>query len=1186
MRTLSALRLSLVALALDVALLAKPARLVPYEPEFYQLSEAVQTPHTAWAKPVAGERPRVLLIVPWGCQRHVVELAERLGMDYEVFFTTRRSGLGYLEESVRSWAWVEGLFQEEREAVLHRVLSGNWDVIVVGSDWSALSLWAQYEVAKAVNAGTGLLIGYRQKSPYLDRMLAVAPVADQSLWAGIPWNEFANLKGFDAEHPPAALGEFGEGRVAMLNHTVGSSSRECITPSEATPANELDYDVCQALVVRALLWTARHEAPLRLGAVNPASWPALQPPEQVAIALESDKPLWRALVEATWRDREGRILGRTELTQRVSAGAGEVQVPVPSLPAGRVYATIRVLVDGKVAGFGCLPVDVQSEVAIAAIRLDQELYAAPIPLTATVDLTVAAPENAILDFVVTNAFGYQVGRQSQPVPAGTTSVAMSLPLPPPLCVWHELTASLRIGEPVVSVARAEVFREWRRPYDQFSLVAWYGPSNAGYYDRLVNQAFRGAGIDTVYASHNWGETAYQRCMESVRVGLTVLPYICAVRLPRDGQAPPHQRDPAVTDPAYQTELVDQAKITAHGFRPLCPSGYSLGDENYFGGSAGNELCTAPTSVVYFQNWLKQKYGTVAALNAAWRREFTDFSQAEPVLLVQAREQGDPAPWIDFRLAMEQSWTDIFSLLAQEIRTEDAGGVIGHEGSGSLSSFGAFDWWSMLRDLDMFVPYPGQPSGGNLVRSFRNPGTMASYWYGAYTLSCGGRRPTTMRYFPWYSLFQGFNSAWYFNTVGHANMAHEVGFAADLRPLPHFVATAAACDEIKSGFDRLLLDSVRQNDGIAVYYSPLAIHANTFYNRPLSAEQEFHGITQLLNDLGLQYDYVSYAQLTDGSFAKGGYRLLVLPLAEAMTEAEIAVVRAFHAQGGALLADFPPAIEDSHGRPWVTQPLTELFGTQPAGNELVMTRAETSDGSRVSLYTANGVAPTASRVFLANADWSRYKALRRSPAGADLRRAYAEEVLRPWGIAPAVQVLSPTGEAMPDMQTCRFVQGDAQFVFILPEDFNATEERTWATAIKLPAGHLYDMRQGRYLGKRDQLGLELRTCDPELLAVLPYLVSGIQAEPPQVRATPLGPQVEWQGRVTAEGGTVKDNHVVRIELKSPSGESLLPYRRLVWTKDGQFAYAVTLPLNAEPGSWTLVATDVISGMQTCAWLEVK
>jgi hypothetical protein len=1169
-----------------------PSRLVSYEPEFYEVSEAVKTPHTCWAKPLPGKRLRVLFIAPWGCQRHTVEMAERLEMDYEPFFTTRRAGLGYREEDVRSWAWVKGLFQEEREAALHRVLPGAWDAFVIGCDWRALPLWAQYEIAKAVDGGAGLLIGYAQKGEYLDRMMKASPVEDiTSLESGIPVTTFANLESFDAAHPLFRLADFGKGRIAMLAYANGGSNREYMTPPENEPATQLDYDIYQALAIRALLWSAHHEAPLRVQKLDPPTWSRDQPPENLTVAVDSDRTLWRAKLEIVWRDPTGRELARTETTQRVAKGESELSLPVPSLPAGQAFAALRVLVDDKVAGFACLPVEVESGVKLAPIELDRDLYPADAPLKPTIPLVGKAPEKATLQLTVTNAFGYVVAQASVPVPADTGEIPVSLALPPPLCVWHELTADLLVDGQSVSVQRAEVFREWRRPYDDFSLVTWYGPTAEGYYNHLVNQAFQRAGIDTVYISHIWGEDAARRCLESVRAGLTVLPYVCAVRLPRNSKAPPHQRVPAVTDPDYQAQLAEQVTTTARGFRPLCPAGYSMGDENYFGGSAGNELCAAPTSVAYFQRWLKAKYTTVAALNEAWQTTFTGFDQAQPIFIADAQKQGNPAPWIDFRLAMEQSWTDIFAQIASDIRSVDKGGVIGHEGSGSLSSFGAFDWWSMLRELDMFVPYPSRPAGGNLVRSLRNPGTMSSYWYGAYTFGCGGRRPTTMRYFPWFSLFQGFNSAWYFNTVGHANMAHEVGFAADLRPLPHFANTAAACAEIKSGFDRLLLGSQRANDGIAILYSPLAIHANTFYKRPITAEKEFHGITRLLNDLGLQYDYVSYAQLADGSFAKAGCRLLVLPMTEAMTAQEATAVRAFQAKSGALLADIPPAIEDAHGRPCDKPPLASLFGAQPSGNELAFTRAEgpeivPGEGRHATVFTCNGVEPPASpRVFLANADWARYSALRNSPAGTELRQTYLD-ILARLGIVPTVRVLTLSGEPMAHVEACRFLKGDAQFVTLMPEDYNVKEEHTLPVRLRLPEAHVYDMRQGRYLGKRTDLGLELRTCDPKLFALLPYTVSGIALDAPKLSRTPLGRELRCTGRVSAENAQVGDNHVVRVDLKSPTGEILLPYRQKVWTKAGAFAFRAILPRNAASGTWTLEATDIISGLQTQAWVEVN
>ena len=559
-----------------------PSRLISYEPEFYEVSEAVETPHTCWAKPLAGEPLRVLVIAPWGCQRHTVELAQRLEMEYEVFFTTRRSTLGYDEGKVRSWAWVKGLFEEEREAALRRYLPGNWDAVVVGCDWRGLPLWARHEIAKSVQAGAGLLLGYRQKGTYLDRMLAASP-AKADLCVGIPTTAFANLAHVAERGGLATLGDFGKGRIAMLNHGIGGSDREYLTPREDTPAAELDYDVYQALAIRALLWCCRREASMAITEVSPNNWSLEEVPEALAVSVDSRTTVWRAEVEVVWRDRQGREYARSTSSQRIPAGDSRVAFSVPELPAGRWFASVRVLADACVVAFACLPVDVRSNVAL--VLPNTPLADSAVRLQ--VGFTKAVPPATAIEVEVGNAFGDVLCKRVLAVPEGAESLELpELGLPPALCVWHELVVRLIIDGRTISVGRREWFREWRRAVDDFSLVTWYGPSKESYFDRLVNQAFRRAGVDTVYASHVWGEDAAQRCVESVRAGLGVLPYVCAVRLPRNGKAPAHQRVPAVTDPAYLAELIDQVKSTATGFRPLCPAGYSLGDENYFGGSEG------------------------------------------------------------------------------------------------------------------------------------------------------------------------------------------------------------------------------------------------------------------------------------------------------------------------------------------------------------------------------------------------------------------------------------------------------------------------------------------------------------------------------------------------------------------------------------------------------------------------
>ena len=132
----------LMALAVSLAVLPSLAfKPIPYEKEFYEVSGAIETPHVAWAKPLAGGPVRALVLAPWGCHRHTVELGQRLDWDLTVATTAQRQHAWY-EHDLPSYAWVSGLFQEEVEPDLRAKLQANYDVIVLGTDWKALPLWA------------------------------------------------------------------------------------------------------------------------------------------------------------------------------------------------------------------------------------------------------------------------------------------------------------------------------------------------------------------------------------------------------------------------------------------------------------------------------------------------------------------------------------------------------------------------------------------------------------------------------------------------------------------------------------------------------------------------------------------------------------------------------------------------------------------------------------------------------------------------------------------------------------------------------------------------------------------------------------------------------------------------------------------------------------------------------------
>jgi beta-galactosidase GanA len=55
------------------------------------------------------------------------------------------------------------------------------------------------------------------------------------------------------------------------------------------------------------------------------------------------------------------------------------------------------------------------------------------------------------------------------------------------------------------------------------------------------------------------------------------------------------------------------------------------------------FCYCPHTIAAFRRWLQQRYGTVAALNEAWERRFSDWEQIDP-----PRAHGTYADWLDWR----------------------------------------------------------------------------------------------------------------------------------------------------------------------------------------------------------------------------------------------------------------------------------------------------------------------------------------------------------------------------------------------------------------------------------------------------------------------------------------------------------------------------------------------------------
>ena len=132
-------------------------------------SMSVVTPHVAWAKPFAQGRIRAFAIADVADGRGIIELAERLDLDFKATTIGRSTGTNkwgfgdfYTQRSFGGEFW-EAAYSLAHTYILDDLLNGPaYDVIL----WPGLHSWESYpaelrnEIRRRVEAGAGLVLFY------------------------------------------------------------------------------------------------------------------------------------------------------------------------------------------------------------------------------------------------------------------------------------------------------------------------------------------------------------------------------------------------------------------------------------------------------------------------------------------------------------------------------------------------------------------------------------------------------------------------------------------------------------------------------------------------------------------------------------------------------------------------------------------------------------------------------------------------------------------------------------------------------------------------------------------------------------------------------------------------------------------------------------------------------------------
>ncbi|MFQ5810681.1 MAG: hypothetical protein ACE5JM_13790, partial [Armatimonadota bacterium] len=177
-----------------------------------------------------------------------------------------------------------------------------------------------------------------------------------------------------------------------------------------------------------------------------------------------------------------------------------------------------------------------------------------------------------------------------------------------------------------------------------------------------------------------------------------------------------------------------------------------------------------------------------------------------------------------------------------------------------------------------------------------------------------------------------------------------------------------------------------------------------------------------------------------------------------------------------------------------------------------------------------------------------------------------------------------GEPLSACEVVRFRQGQIEYVGIVKEDDIEDRETRQATVIVPRGSYLYDVRAQRFLGKVAQAQTAITPGVPLLYARFPYQIDGLRLKPDKSRCA-AGEAVALRIRITTSAGQLAGNHVVRLEVTDPNGETQSHYAQNLLRPEREMTTHVRLALNDPAGEWTFVATDVVSGQAGSARVEV-
>ena len=556
------------------------------------------------------------------------------------------------------------------------------------------------------------------------------------------------------------------------------------------------------------------------------------------------------------------------------------------------------------------------------------------------------------------------------------------------------------------------------------------------------------------------------------------------------------REPSLSDPAWLAAV--QARLAAlvraqSGDRPLF---YNLGDETGIADLAAPwDYDQSPLALAAFRAWLGTQYADLAALNAQWGTNYASWDAVAPELTDAAMRRTDQnfSAWADFKAWMDLAFAEAVRAGTAAVHSANPAALAGLEGA-HAPGWGGYDYGRLASAVDVMEIY----DTGNALELAHalNPALLP-----LSTAFAAGPREVHRA---WRDLLRGGRGMVIWDE------ARDV-VGADGAPGPRGLAIQALVAGLRRVAPALLV-SLPQPSAVAVLYSQASFRTRWMLDqqpkgarwseRDSERENDDNAwraarrqVAGHLTELGIQPRWLTDQTVEAGALRDGGTRLLILPHAIALSQAEVDEITTFSAHGGTVLADTEPGVFDGHGR-------------------------------RRDAPVLVGVAATP-------------YAMR--PEGEPAGPAGLLALLQAAGVQPPVLLLGPDGTAAAGVDVHAYKNGGVTILALQASQPWAAPSRV---TVRLPApAWVHDMRRPGNAVQADVMQVALDPVEPAILSLSPAPLPG-----PVLSRDGAGVHLALDGPSPAAA------YAMRLEALGPDGAVL----RSVIVRTGPGGIAVAAP----------------------------